>query len=138
MVENCNTFYLVKSGASCVAIAQENGISRADLIKWNPDIGSDCTNMWANYYLCVSVEEEDGGDPPVEEPTATSEPKPSPIQPGVVDNCKQFHLVEKDDTCFDIVKEAGISLDDLLKWNTDVGGRACTGIWLDYYVCVGV
>ncbi|KAL2106726.1 hypothetical protein VUR80DRAFT_6297 [Thermomyces stellatus] len=57
---------------------------------------------------------------------------------GMVDNCADFHLVENGDTCYDIAIENDISLNDFLEWNPEVGGAACTGLWLDAYVCVGI
>lgn len=138
IAENCDAFHLVVAGESCTTIARENGISREQLVEWNPDIGEDCTNMWADYYVCVSIEGQEAGDPGTGEPSPTGETAPGPTQPGTVENCDEFHLVEKGDICGEIVKEYDISLDDFLEWNTDVGGRACTKIWLGYYVCVGI
>lgn len=131
MVENCDAFYLVEPGDTCTEIASANGVSLGDLVEWNPDIGEDCTNMLAYYHLCVSVEGHEPGD-------STEEDGSTPTQPGTVEECDEFHLVEQGDICGEIVEEYDISMDEFLEWNTNVGGRACTGLWLDYYVCVGV
>ncbi|KJZ73713.1 hypothetical protein HIM_06831 [Hirsutella minnesotensis 3608] len=55
MVSNCNKFYLVKPGQACYDVAAQTGVSVNDLIRWNPAVGKDCTNMWAYYNVCVGV-----------------------------------------------------------------------------------
>jgi LysM repeat protein len=55
MVNNCKTFYLVKSGETCDSIAKKHGITTAQLTKWNTGVGSNCSGMWANAYLCVGL-----------------------------------------------------------------------------------
>ncbi|KAL4745041.1 hypothetical protein BDW72DRAFT_208524 [Aspergillus terricola var. indicus] len=57
--------------------------------------------------------------------------------PGITDDCDEFHLVVSGDTCAAIVSDAGITLDDFYTWNPTVGA-GCSGLWLGYYVCVGV
>ncbi|PHH84991.1 hypothetical protein CDD83_1070 [Cordyceps sp. RAO-2017] len=55
MVKNCRRFHHVDKEQRCEAIEARYGVSLEDLVRWNPAIGKDCTNMWANYYLCVGV-----------------------------------------------------------------------------------
>ncbi|KFG84795.1 LysM domain-containing protein [Metarhizium anisopliae] len=55
MVTNCNKFYYVNSGDSCVSIAASSGISESDLINWNPGAGKQCTSLWANTYACIGT-----------------------------------------------------------------------------------
>lgn len=55
MVANCRSFHYVEPGQACAAIQIRYGISFRDLVRWNPDIGSGCTNMWAYTWLCVAV-----------------------------------------------------------------------------------
>lgn len=55
MVENCKTFYFVKSGDSCASVASKVGISTADFSIWNPQVGKQCTGLWANVYACVAL-----------------------------------------------------------------------------------
>lgn len=62
---------------------------------------------------------------------------PSPTEPGATADCTAWHYVVSEDTCYDIAQTAGISLSDFYSWNTAVGDD-CSGLWLDYYVCVGV
>jgi hypothetical protein len=57
--------------------------------------------------------------------------------PGVVQECTKFHLVKDGENCNGITADAGISLVDFYKWNTQVD-KACTNLWGYYYVCIGV
>jgi len=98
---------------------------------WNPTVGSACTGLIAGTCYCVST--GPGGVPPPEPdtddnddtPTATATTTtasmatttmdglstPTPFQAGMVSNCDQVHEVESGDTCFDISKKNGVSLD---------------------------
>ncbi|KAK4209330.1 hypothetical protein QBC37DRAFT_294816, partial [Rhypophila decipiens] len=58
----------------------------------------------------------------------------TPTQPGMVNNCKKFVLVKTGDTCDKIVAANKITLDNFIKWNTGVGGKACTSLWANAYV----
>ncbi|KAJ5939135.1 hypothetical protein N7466_002269 [Penicillium verhagenii] len=55
MVSDCDAFYYVVSGDGCSTIATAEGVSVADLELWNPAIGTDCTNLWLDTYICVGV-----------------------------------------------------------------------------------
>jgi hypothetical protein len=54
MTKNCKKFYEVASGDYCDLIAQKFRITSAQIIKWNPDVGSECRSLWVGYYVCVS------------------------------------------------------------------------------------
>lgn len=141
MVDNCNKFYFVEAGDGCSAIASQEGITFADLLRWNPQIGSDCSGLWASVNVCVGVV---GFTPTATvttaAPTSTSGngiPTPSPTQPGMVDDCDAFYLVASGDGCAAITQQFGISMDQFSTWNPQVG-KDCSGLWLGYYVCVSV
>jgi LysM repeat protein len=55
MVGNCKTFYFVKSGDTCDSIVKKYGISVSNFKKWNTGVGSDCTGMWKDAYVCVGL-----------------------------------------------------------------------------------
>ncbi|KAF4465975.1 domain-containing [Fusarium albosuccineum] len=138
MVDNCNRFHMVTSGQNCAVITSQYGITIAQFITWNPQIGgSACTGLWLDAYVCIGVI---GFEPPEPSPTAPGNgiETPQPIQPGMVDNCDSFHLVESGNTCATIVTQYSISIAQFITWNPEVGGAACTGLWLDAYVCVSV
>jgi hypothetical protein len=62
---------------------------------------------------------------------------PSPTQPGMVDSCNKWHYVDDGDGCYSIAQTYRISLSDFYSWNSKVG-TDCAGLWLHYYVCVGI
>ncbi|KAJ3464376.1 hypothetical protein MRS44_009162 [Fusarium solani] len=55
MVNNCNKFHLVKTTTTCLSIQDYYKLPLSDFYKWNPAIGSACTSLWANYYVCLGV-----------------------------------------------------------------------------------
>lgn len=55
MVEGCKEFYKAVANEGCLVIAEAHGIELADFYKWNPDVRTDCTNLWPDYYVCVKV-----------------------------------------------------------------------------------
>ncbi|RAK75243.1 LysM peptidoglycan-binding domain-containing protein [Aspergillus fijiensis CBS 313.89] len=55
MVTGCTSFYEAQSGDGCWAIAVDHGITQAEFIEWNPDVASDCSGLWPDYYYCVAV-----------------------------------------------------------------------------------
>lgn len=42
-------------GETCATLAERYKVKAADVIKWNPAVGSTCTWMWAQTYVCVGV-----------------------------------------------------------------------------------
>ncbi|TDZ67286.1 LysM domain-containing protein [Colletotrichum trifolii] len=140
MVGNCNKFYKVKSGDGCAAIASSNGVALADLYKWNPAVGNTCASLWLDTYICVGVV---GGSTPTTTTLVTTTragngvATPTPIQAGMTNRCKTFHLVVGGDTCYDIAAKAGVTLNNFYAWNPAVGSN-CASLWGQYYVCVAV
>ncbi|KAF9770548.1 hypothetical protein IL306_011887 [Fusarium sp. DS 682] len=131
MVSNCNKFHLVQKTTTCNSIQNYYKISLADFVKWNPAVGSKCTGLWADYNVCIGVI---GGTPTK---PGNGVQTPSPIQPGIVSNCKKFHEVASTTTCDSIQKYYKITMAQLAKWNPAVGTK-CTALWAKYWVCVGV
>jgi len=56
----------------------------------------------------------------------------------MVDNCDAFHFVQRGEGCQSIADKYGISLDDFVERNPEVGGAQCTGLWAEVNVCVSV
>jgi hypothetical protein len=133
MVDNCNRFYKVKNGDTCTTIAAAAGVTIAQLATWNKEIGGTaCTGIWADYNICTGVI---GGTPTDPGNGITT---PTPVQPGMVTNCNRFYKVKNGDTCATIASAAGVTVAQLATWNTQIGGTACTGIWVDYNICTGI
>ncbi|KAK3315448.1 hypothetical protein B0H66DRAFT_536321 [Apodospora peruviana] len=149
---SCNAFYKAVPGDSCWAIVNEiyhNAFSLSDFYAWNPAVGTDCRSLLVDFYYCVGVP----GTPTVTRGPTTS-PKtttttatvsictnrsapPEPTQPGTVCPCKRWHVVQSGDTCAKLEAQYGVSEANFLKWNTQVGGKACGSLWAGYSVCVG-
>jgi hypothetical protein len=55
MVDNCNDFYLARSSDTCNSIATNCNITSAELVAWNPAVGSDCLDLEAKEYLCIGT-----------------------------------------------------------------------------------
>ncbi|KAJ3490888.1 hypothetical protein NLG97_g5697 [Lecanicillium saksenae] len=133
VTKDCKAWYKVQKGDTCDAIIKKYGaFSTDDFLKWNPAAGSDCTGLWVDYYVCVGVP----GTPT--SPTGTDPSKPTPTQAGVTKDCQKWYKVKSGDTCDKIKNQFNtFSVADFLKWNP-AAGSDCTGLWVDYYVCVGV
>ncbi|KAK3681706.1 hypothetical protein B0T22DRAFT_502239 [Podospora appendiculata] len=139
MVTNCNRFYKVVSGDQCNTIATANNVALANILAWNPAVGSACTSLWLDTYICIGVI---GGTtlPPAATSTTSAGngiATPTPVQPNVATNCNKFHKVVSGNQCGTLAAQYGISLANLYAWNPTVG-TACAGLWADYYICVGV
>ncbi|KAF2004067.1 carbohydrate-binding module family 50 protein [Amniculicola lignicola CBS 123094] len=133
MNANCDVFYKVVSGDQCGTIASKNGISLSQFYGWNPAVGTSCTALQADVYVCVSII---GHTPPTPTPT-NGITTPSPIQTGMVGNCDAFHKVISGDQCGLIATKYGISLSQFYAWNAAVG-TTCAGLQADTWVCVSI
>ncbi|TPX06881.1 uncharacterized protein E0L32_002377 [Thyridium curvatum] len=130
MVADCDQFHLVKKGETCDAIAGMWRTTAVEIVKLNPSVGTTCSGMWADTYICLSRI----GEP---DKTRSTVETPQPIQPGMVTNCKKFVLVKSGQTCEQVAKANGITLEQFTQWNTGVG-QGCNSLWANTYACVGV
>ena len=144
LTDQCKTFHLVGEDESCQDILDKYDVRLSDFVRWNPAVAKACTNMWADYYVCVGSTEssptkakQDSPPTPSAPGSPTSSATPSPIQQGMVKGCKKFHLVEEDEYCIDIQKEYRITMEQIYKWNPAVG-KDCTKMWANTYLCVGI
>ncbi|KAK3175840.1 hypothetical protein K4F52_009947 [Lecanicillium sp. MT-2017a] len=135
MVGNCEEFHHVEQGQSCATIVSKYEIAISDFVKWNDVGGLDCTGLWADVYVCISVI---GGsqNPPTTTDPGNGIPTPSPVREGMVKNCNDFYLVKSGDGCASIAKEVGIPLEDFYEWNP-ASGKDCSSLWLNTWVCTG-
>ncbi|CAK7205840.1 hypothetical protein SEUCBS139899_008619 [Sporothrix eucalyptigena] len=139
---DCISFYKVSSGDTCAKVVKKfSSITLDDFYAWNPAVGTDCSGLWLDTYVCVGTTASATRKPSsvASTPaTPTGSPLPSPTQDGLTDKCNRFYKVTKGDTCAKIVSKFGtFSLPDFYSWNPAVG-TDCSGLWLDTYVCVGV
>ncbi|KAF6829222.1 LysM domain-containing protein [Colletotrichum musicola] len=131
MVGNCDAFYKVKAGDTCDGIASSSGVTAQQITTWNPAVKADCTALWLEYYMCVSVV----GHTPTQPGNGIQ--TPSPIQSGMTTSCKSFHFVTPGQNCEAITARYGISQANFVRWNPAVKAD-CTGMWANAYVCVAV
>jgi len=144
IVNNCDAFYLVKSGDSCDSIVAANHITLSQFLAWNPSAGASCAGLWANAYACISII---GVDPSPTSTTATTSTTttppgngvttPLPTQVNMVTNCNKFHFVQGGQTCATIAGLYSISTSQFVSWNP-AAGNDCSGLWASTYACVGV
>lgn len=143
MVGNCNKFHWVSKGNSCQQIVAYQGITLEEFVKWNSGFGSNCNNMQAEAWACVGViGQTTTTTKTTTQPPTTTQPgngitTPTPIQPGMVDNCNKFHWISKGDSCQQTVSYQGITIADFVKWNTGFGSN-CNNMWAEAWSCVGV
>ena len=133
MVENCDDFYLVQAGETCDGILSKKGITLAQFTTWNKEVGSDCTGMWADVYVCTSII----GHTPTPVNPGNGISTPSPIQPGMVSNCDAFYFVQSGDTCAAIASKFSITVGQFTTWNTGAG-PSCSGLWANVNACVSI
>ena len=143
MVKNCDAFHKVVANDGCAAIASKYGISLSQFYTWNPAVGNTCASLWLDTYVCVSIIGVGPSPTPTTTLKTTTTTKgngvatPTPIQSGMVTNCKTFKKVVSGDECAKIAQNANISLANFYKWNPGVG-TSCQSLWLDYYVCIAI
>lgn len=135
MVSNCNKFDFVATGDSCSTVAARNGITVDQLSEWN-SAGPDCTALWGKVYVCVGVIGTSTTSTTTSTTTGNGISTPTPTQPGMVSNCNKFDFVNTGDSCSVVATRNGITVDQLIEWNS--AGPDCTSLWGKVYVCVGV
>ncbi|RKL35924.1 hypothetical protein BFJ72_g8624 [Fusarium proliferatum] len=137
MVSNCNKFYFVEQGDNCNAVSSKHGITIAQYTTRNPKLGTGCSGLWADVWVCVSVightatptqstKPTNGIEtPPVwlraaiigwTAPTPTTPSNgintPMPIQTGMTKSGNKFHTVKSTTTCASIQDYYKVSFAD--------------------------
>ncbi|KAH8698612.1 hypothetical protein BGW36DRAFT_148853 [Talaromyces proteolyticus] len=153
IASNCNDYYKVQSGDTCVGIANDNKISLSEFYSWNPAVGSSCQVLLTGYYVCVGVSggkklskrkfngfgllEREGIPTAMVTVTPTWAAAPSPTQPGIVSGCTEYYKAESGDTCISIVSDHYpiITVSQFEGWNPAVG-KDCKTLLVGYYYCV--
>jgi len=60
IVGTCASYYYVTSADNCETVERKFGITDAEFRSWNTFIDTQCTNLWAGYYCCVSASDNSG------------------------------------------------------------------------------
>lgn len=55
LAKNCNEFYRVESGDGCYDIANDHSIPLDDFYDYNLAVGNDCSKLYPDTYVCISV-----------------------------------------------------------------------------------
>jgi hypothetical protein len=130
----------VASGDDCGTIEIKYGVTLQQFIVFNTYIDTACNNLFLNYSYCVSgipISSSSSTTTSVATTTSSAVATPTPTQSGMASRCTVFYEAQPNDGCYDIAQEYGITLDDFYAWNPAVGND-CSGLWPDYYYCVGM
>ncbi|KAK7423417.1 hypothetical protein QQZ08_009095 [Neonectria magnoliae] len=155
----CNRWHLVVAGQTCENVMNKYGrfMTLEQLHEWNPELHQDCSGLYADYWICVSVRsiwpEPDlqwststSDFTPLPEPTsheltvyptANSSFSPVPSHGSMPESCKHFHQVEADENCGAILDIYNyVTQDQFFEWNPVLDGD-CNGLWSGNWYCVG-
>ncbi|KAF2108717.1 hypothetical protein BDV96DRAFT_605472 [Lophiotrema nucula] len=110
----------VGSGDGCWSLADRCGVSQTNFESFNGG-SSVCNSLKPKQWLCCSK----GTLPDMS-------PKPNP------DGSCQYYEIQKDDICFNIAEQYGISVDDIDKYNKNTWGwGGCKAAQPGDKICVG-
>ncbi|KAI2819742.1 hypothetical protein CBS147343_2997 [Aspergillus niger] len=140
-----NKYYYVQHGDTCSDIATNHDISLNDFYSWNPAVGTTCSDLEADYWVCVGVSggatattttSTSASTSTVSSTTPTSN-APSPTQSGLVGDCSTYYEAKSGDSCWSIVNDKYTYLTTSLseEWNPAVGSD-CSNLQPGYYYCV--
>ncbi|OBT40113.1 hypothetical protein VE00_10006 [Pseudogymnoascus sp. WSF 3629] len=117
----CVKSYTVVAGDSCAAIQAAYSITFAQLLAWNPSIGSNCEYLAIGNTYCVS---QSAGTT-----TTTSS------QPTQTSSCTKSYTVVAGDSCAAIEASYSITFAQLLAWNPSIGSN-CEYLAIGNTYCV--
>ncbi|KAL3433589.1 hypothetical protein BDV09DRAFT_186601 [Aspergillus tetrazonus] len=128
MVDGCTGFQPVVSRDTCADIAADVVISLTDFVSWNPGVGSNCSGLCLGYNVCIMAESDSSLSSSTSSTATTTRTTTTTttLTSTRNDDCDEFYLVVSDDTSADIV------------FRNPTVGTDCSGLWLEYYVCVGI
>ncbi|KAJ6032590.1 hypothetical protein N7540_003322 [Penicillium herquei] len=109
---SCTTFHKVVSGDTCVSIEEEYGITAAEFLAWNPNVGSTCESLWLGYLVCVDAPYTiTSSATPIATSTVTASSTSTAVEvePSTVADCTEYHLVVDGDDCASIEAQYDIT-----------------------------
>lgn len=138
---------------TCQAILDNYDLTVSQFSTWNPEVGSQCENLWEDYSYCVSLTQtlaDAGGNSPDANGTSTTTTPatstttstgvsiPGPTQSGIPADCISYYLAQSTDTCSSIETAFGITDAQFHAWNPAVSADCLSGLWANEAYCVGV
>ncbi|KAJ7062138.1 hypothetical protein C8F01DRAFT_1368795 [Mycena amicta] len=108
-LSNCTSYHTVVSGDTCNAMETSAKIAFSDILRWNPEINTACTNILLNEAYCVG-----GGGKA----------------------CGKLYLVVSGDTCATIVQKQKVTQATINTLNPWINS-ACSNLAVGQNVCVG-
>ncbi|KAJ7062147.1 hypothetical protein C8F01DRAFT_986832 [Mycena amicta] len=149
----CGRYYDVKTGDVCNTVSLANAVSLPDFYTLNPQIDTNCTNLWLGYYVCVAPFPpfaSNAPPPPVTTnftsatlmtiplptasytPTFQTEiltpagiPAPTNVATGTrTVNCGFYYNVQSGDTVTTIANSTGVNSTLLATWNPELVSSA--------------
>ncbi|KAJ7207185.1 LysM domain protein [Mycena pura] len=129
----CFTWHVIASGDTCTAIEQQFGVTMSQLLAWNPQLNSGCSNLLLDEAYCVNGAPTSSGSGSGV-PSMTVAP-PAPTPPGTTGACFVWHTIVSGDSCGAMETQFGITMAQLLAWNPQLNS-GCTNLLLDEAYCV--
>jgi len=118
----CDKFYEVKTGDTCWPIVQANRpLTINKFFSYNPSVHNPaCDNLVPSCKYCINV------------PKAPAVPEPH--QANIKTDCKEYYKAVSGDYCYKVAMDKGVTVEDFMKWNPDVG-PTCLDMLAGYYYC---
>ncbi|KAJ7348317.1 hypothetical protein DFH08DRAFT_865744 [Mycena albidolilacea] len=157
---NCGGWYFVQPGDFCTKVALNNSVTLDDLVTLNPELNSDCTNLWANYWYCVAAYPPlTGGGPtttiatgavftmmtvslpsasavtPYAYPTGYMQPPSNLASGSIATGCDFYYDVASEDNCTGVETTYEITHANFTLWNFDAT-NPCPNLTPGSAVCV--
>ncbi|KAF7728599.1 hypothetical protein EC973_005826 [Apophysomyces ossiformis] len=127
--EDCAKYYTVNSGDTCSKIAGKFGIAVNKFYEWNPQVNSQCTNLYPGKKYCVQFSSY-GNDPKSSSSSSSSKSTSSTT------SCQKKHKVTNSDTCTKLANKFGITLNAFYDMNPQVNRKTCSNLITGKYYCV--
>lgn len=124
----CTTKSAVPSGGSCSSMAASHGTTSAQILGLNPYLNSDCSNLYAGDYICVS-----GTVPGTATTTVSSTTTTASSTPTVA--CAKPYTVKSGDTC-STIESANSVTDTVLRSLNPAINSACSNLAGGQVLCL--
>jgi hypothetical protein len=109
---------------TCALVAEDAKVKVADLITWNPWVGSNCDEgLFAGLTgtqeraVCIGVESTGTSSTATSGATTTATVPSVPTQTGIVAGCTKYYTAQLGDGCWAISNQFDITLEQFYAWN---------------------